>query len=240
MQNDWHSLGEVSYRKWHVYDMEWQGSSNTPQKDGNAGITDDSLNNCIVCGAQFGGPLAVIKDTRKQSNAKDSGSTGPSSSIAQEGKLKIYTSAGSKMAEVNWDPNKKIVGMGWSDLENLVVVLDDGNILSYDIHGKLAKTSLLMDAVSSAHIVECHFWGNGVVAMASDMELHVAEVCISLVFSLFYSLIRSIPQGLASNDAGIRKYKLSTGLPLDKPYTAMAIVPPLQSRSGLLEVRKHI
>lgn len=34
-----------------------------------------------------------------------------------------------------------------------------------------------------------------------------------------------------------RKYKLRTGLTSDRLYTSMAIVPPLLSRSGLLEVR---
>jgi hypothetical protein len=156
MQADWYSLGEVSYRKWHVYDMDWQQSEPGFQ-----------LENCLVCGAQFGGPLAIVRDTRKAAAA------------GADSKLRIFTSAGTKMAEVNWDVNKRIVGMGWSDLENLVIVLDDGSVLSYDIHGKLVRNFLLLtltDTSSTAHILECHFWGNGVVAIASDMEIHVAEV----------------------------------------------------------------
>ena len=34
----------------------------------------------------------------------------------------------------------------------------------------------------------------------------------------------------------LRKYKLRTGFSVDRPYTSMTIVPPLLSRSGLLEV----
>ena len=51
-----------------------------------------------------------------------------------------------------------------------------GNTLIYDIHGKLVKNFLLLDAVATDHIVECHFWGNGVVAISSNMQLYAAEV----------------------------------------------------------------
>lgn len=46
-------------------------------------------------------------------------------------------------------------------------------------------------------------------------------------------------KGIAHMDATTapRKYKLRTGLTSDRLYTSMAIVPPLLSRSGLLEVR---
>lgn len=89
----------------------------------------------------------------------------------------------------------------------------------YDIHGKLVSTFSLVDAGVTVQIQECHFWGNGVVSMTSDSQLLVAE-------------------GLSSTDVtqSPRKYKLRTGLSPQKGYTAMAIVPPLLSRSGLLEV----
>eukprot|EP01034_Spumella_vulgaris_P022472 gene22472-28600_t len=83
--------------------------------------------------------------------------------------------------------------MGWSDLEHLITVLEN----------------------------ECHFWGNGVAAMTSDMVIAVAE-------------------GLSSSDItskGPRLYSLKTKLVgPDRTYTCMAIVPPLLSHSGLLEV----
>lgn len=66
--------------------------------------------------------------------------------------------------------------MGWSDQEQLVIVLEDGNTLIYDIHGKLVRNFLLLEAATTVHILECQFWGNGVVAISSDMQLFVAEV----------------------------------------------------------------
>jgi hypothetical protein len=84
-----------------------------------------------------------------------------------------------------------------------------------------------------ATLVECHFWGNGVVGLSADMQLFVYEVFL-LIF--FFFLIGS--QGLVNveGDSGSRKYTLNSGLSAKKPYTSMAIVPPLLSRSGLLEV----
>lgn len=51
-----------------------------------------------------------------------------------------------------------------------------GNVLIYDIHGKLTRNFLLLDVVATAHVLECQFWGNGVVAITSDMLIFVAEV----------------------------------------------------------------
>mmetsp|Transcript_15400 Transcript_15400/g.23213 ORF Transcript_15400/g.23213 Transcript_15400/m.23213 type:complete len:848 (-) Transcript_15400:170-2713(-) len=195
MQGDWNALGEVLYRKWQTYDMQW-GS-------------DMHIEDFQMCGAPFGGPLAMIRDEKKF--VALSGETAKS-------KLRIFTSAGRKLAEIDWN-DRRVVGMGWSDHEQLVIVLEDGNALIYDIHGKLVRNFLILEAVTSVHILECHFWGNGVVAISSDMQLFVFE-------------------GLSTVDGelGSRKYTLRSGLTAQNPFTSMAIVPPLLSRSGLLEV----
>lgn len=89
--------------------------------------------------------------------------------------------------------------------------------------------------------------------MTSDMQIFVAEVkgAISSTLFCFDSLpmtLKASPflltslciylKGIAHMDATTapRKYKLRTGLTSDRSYTSMAIVPPLLSRSGLLEV----
>ena len=123
----------------------------------------------------------------------------------------------------------------------------------YDIRGKLVHNFLVIDFTTQGNIVECFFWGNGVVAMTSDMQIFVAEVkgAISSTLFCFDSLpmtLKASPflltslciylKGIAHMDATTapRKYKLRTGLTSDRLYTSMAIVPPLLSRSGLLEV----
>ena len=51
-----------------------------------------------------------------------------------------------------------------------------GNAFIYDIRGKLVQTFSVIDFSTSANILECLFWGNGIVAVTTDMQIFVAEV----------------------------------------------------------------
>ena len=104
MYTDWYSLGEVMYRKWHVYDMTWKAKHNF----------DSSK--FSVYGSSFGGPLAIIKNDMKNINA---------TSKDGDSKLWIHTSSGNLLAEVQLQ-NKRLSGGGWTDQEQLAVVFEDG------------------------------------------------------------------------------------------------------------------
>ena len=79
MYNDWHSLGEVQYRKWPVYEsMLW---------DSNLRIDD-----FIITGASYGGPIAMVRNHRRLMISPDE-STAPI-------QLQIYSSSGQKISEV--------------------------------------------------------------------------------------------------------------------------------------------
>jgi vacuolar protein sorting-associated protein 16 len=82
MQSDWNALGEVLYRKIPVYEMKWKGSDND-----NLHIDD-----YLICGAPFGGPLAMIRDDKKLV---------PLSDENMNPKLRIFTSSGNLIAEVH-------------------------------------------------------------------------------------------------------------------------------------------
>ena len=110
MFTDWHPLGAVMYRKWHVYDMAWDEKI--------------KLENFHVCGAPFGGPVALILDNKKSQQMPELD--------PYKNKLYIKTSSGNRISEIEWD-DKPIIGMGWSDLEHLVTVLENGG-LSYFIY----------------------------------------------------------------------------------------------------------
>jgi len=76
-----YSLGEVSYQKWQVYEeLGWGDETN--------------VGDYFLCGAPFGGPVAMLKDDKSK---KSSGQQ-----IANEPKPKmlIFTSSGNKLAEV--------------------------------------------------------------------------------------------------------------------------------------------
>lgn len=149
MLNDWHALGVVQYRKWHVYDMAWIEKG--------VGI---ALENYLVCGAPFGGPIALFPDTKRSE---------------QPLKLQIYTSAGIKLAEMDWT-DRPIVSMGWTHSETLITVTDQGQIRIYTIFADLITEFSLLNNGEGVNIIECHFWGNGVAAMTSSYSIKVAEV----------------------------------------------------------------
>ncbi len=75
------------------------------------------LENFIVCGAPYGGPIAMILDSKKNIT--------PELELMKS-KLFIKTSSGNPIAEIDWENEKSIVGMGWSDLEHLITVLENG------------------------------------------------------------------------------------------------------------------
>jgi vacuolar protein sorting-associated protein 16 len=107
--SDWHSLGEVPYRKFPVY--ETMGWADTIQ-----------IEDYIVCGSNFGGPLALLKSNRKTTQKSSVTGEVPGD---MKSRLSLYTSSGNKIVDIDWD-NKRVAGMGWSDREELVVVLEDG------------------------------------------------------------------------------------------------------------------
>jgi hypothetical protein len=46
----------------------------------------------------------------------------------------------------------------------------------YDIYGKAVTQLHLLDKNSTSCVSECHFWGDGVAVLTSDMSVFVAEV----------------------------------------------------------------
>lgn len=198
MLNDWHALGSVQYRKWHVYDMAWG--------------KDLALENFLVSGAPFGGPLALFPDVKRlmaQNNGQE-----PSNM-----KLQIFTSAGILLSEFDWT-DRPIIAMGWTQSETLVTVTDQGWVRIYTLYCKVVLEFQLLSMSDIGPIVECHFWSNGLAAMTSNNIIKVAE-------------------GLSSSDieASMPKiYKLDCKLNKSDSFTAMALINPVVSKSGYLEV----
>ena len=96
---DWYSLGSVSYRKWTFYDMIWQ------KKNVN-------LNQFQVRGSPLGGPIALYDDDKKLNNKI---------------KFSIYSSSGAFMTDIEYEFTSRVVSFGWSDLEQLIIVHENGS-----------------------------------------------------------------------------------------------------------------
>ncbi|CAG8840556.1 15042_t:CDS:2, partial [Cetraspora pellucida] len=91
------------------------------------------LSKYMIAGATFCGPIAMICDDKKVSMLQKQQPVKPT--------IYIYTSAGKLMGQLEWDKGC-IIKMGWTDAEQLVVVMEDGYIRLYDIHGDFTQFSL--------------------------------------------------------------------------------------------------
>ncbi|CAN6453034.1 unnamed protein product [Victoria cruziana] len=146
---EWQLLYNRYYRKPELYSMCWQKM--------------DLGRHRVAC-ARFGGPIAAIRDDSKivQLFAESA-----------RRKLLIFNSAGILLASAIWDrPGGRLVGMGWTDEETLVCVVQDGSVYRYDIHAHPIEPhlSLGIEAVDE-NVVECVFWGNGIACITDSARV---------------------------------------------------------------------
>lgn len=138
--------------------------------------------------ASFGGPIAVIRDDSKivQLYAE--------SALR---KLRIFNSAGILLSETVWKhPGGRLIGMSWSDDQTLICIVQDGTIYRYNIHAELIEPNMSMgQECFEQNVVECVFWGNGVVCLTEGGQL----ICIFDFKTMKPSKLPDVP-GLAEDD----------------------------------------
>eukprot|EP00752_Nemacystus_decipiens_P002885 g2684.t1 len=211
LADDWTSLRDVQYRKIHLYDLDW------------AGDEDRQLDRCLVAVAKYGGAVAMVRDETKllKMSAKDS--VTPT--------LRICNCAGGAISETQLDraaqapgtasERGRLLTMGWTDGEMLVMVRERGGVEVRDIMGELSKTLELVDESSRRSpepdlVVACEVWGDGVVALLGSGKVKAVSGIHSPEPRHF-----SMAAGLGSSGA---------------PLTAMAVLEPQFTASGALEV----
>uniref|UniRef100_A0A0D6R9L4 Protein VACUOLELESS1 n=1 Tax=Araucaria cunninghamii TaxID=56994 RepID=A0A0D6R9L4_ARACU len=187
---EWEALYNRYYRKQEIYCMSWQKMDLTRHK--------------VAC-ARFGGPIAVIRDDSKivQLYAESA-----------RRKLLIFNSAGVLLASTVWDrPGGRLIGLGWSDEETLVCVVQDGTVYRYNIHGELQEPQITMGKECwEQNVVECIIWENGLVCLTEGNQLF----CIP-------DLQR--PKAIKLGDPN-----------LEEPPLCMTVIEPQYTMSGNVEV----
>ncbi|KAJ3186648.1 hypothetical protein HDU85_007468 [Gaertneriomyces sp. JEL0708] len=141
---DWNQLHDRFYCKKEIYVMLWK---------------DVDLANYIIAVAPYGGPVAMIRNDRRLMTLQNQ-------SIKPV--IHIYTSSGKLISQFQWDKGK-IVGMGWTNTEHLMCVLDNGTIKVYDIHGEAVQFSLGQDAKEFG-VLACQFWDTGLVVLTGNYK----------------------------------------------------------------------
>ncbi|KAL3603671.1 hypothetical protein D5086_004530 [Populus alba] len=146
---EWQLLADRYYRKPELYPMRWKHI--------------DLSRNKVAC-APFGGPIALIRDDSKivQLYAE--------SALR---KLRIFNSAGVLLSETVWKhPGGRLIGMSWTEDQTLICIVQDGTIYRYNVHGECLEPNFSMGKdCFEQNVVDCVFWGNGVVCLTEAGKL---------------------------------------------------------------------
>eukprot|EP01112_Ceratiomyxa_fruticulosa_P007909 TRINITY_DN2060_c0_g1_i1.p1 TRINITY_DN2060_c0_g1~~TRINITY_DN2060_c0_g1_i1.p1 ORF type:complete len:827 (+),score=180.52 TRINITY_DN2060_c0_g1_i1:187-2667(+) len=186
---DWHQVVNRYYRKREIYSMAWDGS-------------DIDISLLLVVAAPNGGPIAVTRD-EKQIQVVKTGNLKPS--------IQIFTSSGYLISSFVWEKSR-LVGMGWSEGERLLCVLEDGTVLMYSVFGELISQFSMGRDCKEQGVLDIQVWSSGLVALTHNLQLFAVT-----------SLEDPRPRALA--DPG-----------LENPPTSWVAVDPLYTISHSVEV----
>ncbi|KAJ2947401.1 hypothetical protein O0L34_g17178 [Tuta absoluta] len=131
---DWFQLDSY-YRKFDLYNMNWE--------------MDEGLDNMIVSGAPYGGPIAVTRDKTKY--VKILSTSKPV--------ITIYNCVGNVISKLLWNSGV-LMHMGWSDGEQLLCIQESGDVLIYDMFGAYQKTFSLGQEVRDTKVKQAALFPN--------------------------------------------------------------------------------
>ncbi|GAB2276093.1 vacuolar protein sorting-associated protein 16 [Dionaea muscipula] len=191
---EWQLLYNCYYRKPEIYTIKWKNI--------------DLSRNKVAC-APFGGPIAVIRDDSKivQLYAE--------SALR---KLRIFNSAGVQITETVWrNPGGRLIGISWTEDQTLVCIVQDGTIYRYNLQAELIEPNVSLGRECFEHsVVECVFWGNGVVCLNEKLQLFC------------------VPDfKILGRDDGVVKLPVPN---LEEPPLCMAVIEPQYTESGSVVV----
>eukprot|EP01113_Clastostelium_recurvatum_P007331 TRINITY_DN1340_c0_g1_i1.p1 TRINITY_DN1340_c0_g1~~TRINITY_DN1340_c0_g1_i1.p1 ORF type:complete len:828 (-),score=182.11 TRINITY_DN1340_c0_g1_i1:129-2612(-) len=186
---DWHQVVNRYYRKREVYSMGWA-----------PGEVDFSK--LMAVAAPYGGPVAVTRD-EKTIQAVTSGQLRPT--------LAMYSSSGTLLSSFIWDKGR-LVGMGWTENERLICVLEDGTVLIYSVFGELILQFSMGRDCKEQQVMDVQVWSTGLVVLTHARQFYVVT-----------DLENPRPRPLA--DPG-----------LDENPTSWIVIDPLYTPSNAVEV----
>ncbi|KAL5523006.1 VPS16 [Sanghuangporus sanghuang] len=148
--SSWQAMqdGTVFYRKHQLYNIQ----DKLPK-----------LDEYIVAGCRFGGPIAMMRDTTKMI------ALGRSAPPFAKNEVRVYSSAGEGLLVFTWNQGR-IIHFGWSYDERLVVLNEEGVYRVYDLQGDYQQFSLGSEAAETG-VIDARIHGNGMVALTGSLAL---------------------------------------------------------------------
>ena len=108
MAAEWQKLGDAYYRRTIQYELGW---------------SVQRLDEFLVASSADMGWIALTRDPEQLVALGDTS--------AMEPKIQVYTGAGQLFETLPWDAHARIVGLGFTWRDELVVVADDGHVRLY-------------------------------------------------------------------------------------------------------------
>ncbi|GAA6015045.1 hypothetical protein JCM11491_001639 [Sporobolomyces phaffii] len=165
LSSTWDLLGGSSttfYRKLELYSLVASD------------LASIDLSDYLVAAAQHGGPIAMMRDPSKPVLLQQA-----IPSHADRYKVTVYSTAGTLLQTVKWDSPSKIVQLGWTAQEQLVILTQDGTFRlypltpsatgldsSYTQHSVLSSDSEAGDT----SVLQAKIYGDGMVVLTQDLE----------------------------------------------------------------------
>ncbi|KAI9024081.1 Vps16, C-terminal region-domain-containing protein [Hyaloraphidium curvatum] len=162
---EWLPVGDAFFRRADVYDLQWKNVR---------------LESMVVAAAPLAGPLAMIRNDRKAVVLQPNQPLRPT--------LSIYSLSGGLLhsTPVRFSPDRRptdplltwlpqwergrVVALGWSLAEQLVVVAEDGNVFLFDLFGTLVSQFSLGQDARDTTVSDCVVFGSGLVALTGNLR----------------------------------------------------------------------
>ncbi|SCZ98560.1 BZ3500_MvSof-1268-A1-R1_Chr3-1g05464 [Microbotryum saponariae] len=227
----WESLGETFYRKQEVYALPWRDSLG-------------DLSNYIIASAKNAGPIALSRDERKPVLL------GRNQTTLARPKIMIYSCAGLLLQTIPWESSNRIVALGWTSSESLVVLVQDGTYRLYPLSTSASPSSSASASSSSTPTYSQHTLG----AEAQDSGVLQAKIyeqgLVALLGNLSFVEVKGWPAtnsltesgssgvGCASRSGGGGGGKVTplAAVGLNEPPSCWGVVEPELSNTRGVEV----
>ncbi|GAA6059266.1 hypothetical protein JCM10212_006659 [Sporobolomyces blumeae] len=153
------------YRRLELYDLA------------GTALSQLDLDDHWVVPAPLSGPIAVMRDPHKPVLLT-------SDSVAYSARkhtVSIFSSSGLLLQVVQWDTPTKIVQLGWTASEQLVILTQDGTYRLYPLTVNPSSTSTPADSPYTQHslgtevqdnggVLEAKIWSGGLVALLANLQ----------------------------------------------------------------------
>ncbi|KAK4049105.1 Vacuolar protein sorting-associated protein 16 [Microbotryomycetes sp. JL221] len=148
---NWEPLGETFYRKQDVYTMQWNMND---------------LSDFVMTVAPNGGPIALVRDDRKPVLLTSN------NNFMSKPKISVYSAAGVLMQTIQWESTSRIVKLGWTTNEDLVVLTQDGHyrIYSWSSTTPTYTQHSLGHEAQEAGVSDAHMYEGGMVVMLDNLS----------------------------------------------------------------------